>query len=88
MIAVGCCQPAAVGTPGGDPLWLFKNPTRTLQCTTVREKSKMLAPKNHKNPQDAPKTLPGYPQDALRRPKKAQDAKMLISLVLEAFLND
>ena len=59
--------------------------TRTLQCTTVREKSKMLAPKNHKNrqnapknSQDAPKTLPGYPQDALRRPKKAQDAKKLI----------
>ena len=24
-------RPAAVGTPGGDPLWLFKKPTRTLQ---------------------------------------------------------
>ena len=52
----------------------------------------MLAPKNHKNPQDAPKTLPGYSQDALRRPKKAQDGpkrqNVDFTLVLKGFLGD
>ena len=32
--------PAAVGTPGGDPLWLFKNPTRTLQWKPLLGKKK------------------------------------------------
>ena len=59
----------------------------------------MLPPKNHKNrqnapknPQDAPKTLPGYPQDALRRTKKAQDGprrkNVDLLFILKAFLND
>ena len=36
-------RPAGLGTPGGDPLWLFKKPTRTLQWKPLLGKKLFLA---------------------------------------------
>ena len=89
---------AAPKIRAGTSCGAFKSLLEPFSVPLLRKNRKCWRPrttrtaKTHPRTQDAPKTLPGYPQDALRRPKKAQGGprrkNVDFPLVLEAFLGD